>query len=219
MRLNSQPSHLRVANRGDGVNGVWKPDLAFTPSPRHAKSKDDGHRARHRVLLARDDDVPVQQVRRPVGLAPRPRDEADGVVLAPAAPFLAEASFGDAGHFAGSPRSSRRCWWFAPRRAGWVLARERCGRCNCACCCSAGYSGRPAFESRQRARAVLGAAMALHFASRAPRRVGVGGFWSAAVDQTSAIRTRLDVFRLLCLELGTDFGGKLPALIRRRPEC
>ena len=49
--------------------------------------------------------------------------------------------------------------------------------------------------------------MALHFASRAPRRVGVGGFWSAAVDQTSAIRTRLDVFRLLCLELGTDFGG------------
>jgi hypothetical protein len=83
----------------------------------------------HRVLLARDDDVPVQQVRRPVGLAPRPRDEADGVVLAPAAPLLAEAALGDAGHFfrgvrAGSPRSSRRWWWFASRRANWVLARR-----------------------------------------------------------------------------------------------
>ena len=183
MRLNSQPSHIVSFlpgittcvgwGRGDGVLVGIK-----TPRPH----------------------VPVQQVRRPVGLAPRPRDEADGVVLAPAAPFLAEASFGDAGHFAGSPRSSRRCWWFAPRRAGWVLARERCGRCNCACCCFAGYRGRPALSARQRARAVLGAAMALHFASRAPRRVGVGGFWSAAVDQTSAIRTSAGS-RLLRLEL------------------
>ena len=107
MRLNSQPSHIVSFlpgittcarwGRGDGVLVGIK-----TPRPH----------------------VPVQQVRRPVRLAPRPRDEADGVVLAPAAPFLAEASFGDAGHFAGSPRSSRRCWWFASRRANWVLARR-----------------------------------------------------------------------------------------------
>ena len=131
MRLNSQPSHIVSFlpgittcarwGRGDGVLVGIK-----TPRPH----------------------VPVQQVRRPVRLAPRPRDEADGVVLAPAAPFLAEASFGDAGHFAGSPRSSRRCWWFAPRRAGWVLARERCGRCNCACCCLAGQT-RPGGSARK----------------------------------------------------------------------
>ena len=192
-----------------------------------SKSK-DGHRARHRVLLARDDDVPVQQVRRPVGLAPRPRDEADGVVLAPAAPLLAEAALGDAGHFfrgvrAGSPRSSRRCWWFAPRRAGWVLARERCGRCNCACCCFAGYRGRPALSARQRARAVLGAAMALHFASGAPRRTGVGGCFGRLPDQTSAIRTSAGS-RLLRLELDrlADFGESVasyavaPSVARRR---
>ena len=85
-----------------------------------SKSK-DRHRAKHRVLLARDDDVPVQQVRRPVGLAPRPRDEADGVVLAPAAPFLAEASFGYAGHF------SRVSLGFAAVFAALLVVRAASG--------------------------------------------------------------------------------------------
>ena len=171
MRLNSQPSHLHArgvvirVRRGDGVTvgSTSRVRRAGTPScrqdveTRYESEKAPRTRKRvHRVLLARDDDVPVQQVRRPVRLAPRPRDEADGVVLAPAAPFLAEASFGDAGHFAGSPRSSRRCWWFAPRRAGWVLARERCGRCNCACCCFAGRSGSGADSAREFERAQYG---------------------------------------------------------------
>ena len=169
--------------------------------------------------------VPVQQVRRPVGLAPRPRDEADGVVLAPAAPLLAEAALGDAGHFfrgvrAGSPRSSRRCWWCAPRRAGWVLARERCGRCNCACCCFAVTHG-PGGSARK-------IELAQYWAQRwlllclARTSTGRRGrfFLSASVDQPAryvlgspcdVTSLSLDIFRLLCLELGADFGESVTA--------
>ena len=158
MRLNSQPSHIvsflpGITTKRGGVAATacwWEDKNAARPH------------------------VPVQQVRRPVGLAPRPRDEADGVVLAPAAPLLAEASFGDAGH-AGSPRSSRRCWWFAPRWAGWVLARERCGRCNCACCCLAGHTPRR-FRS-QNERAQYGRSDGTSSSPAPPRRVGVGGFF------------------------------------------
>ena len=131
MRLNSQPSHIVSFLPGITTCVRWGRGDGVRESPRrHRRDTSTGSTTPR-------PHVPVQQVRRPVGLAPRPRHEADGVVLAPAAPLLAEAALGDAGHFAGSPRSSRRCWWFAPRRAGWVLARERCGRCNCACCCFA----------------------------------------------------------------------------------
>ncbi len=105
VRLNSQPSHIVSFlpgmttcarwGRGDGVLVGIK-----TPRPH----------------------VPVQQVRRPVRLAPRPRDEADGVVLAPAAPFLAEAALGDAGHF--FSRSSR---WLAAVFAALLVVRAASG--------------------------------------------------------------------------------------------
>ena len=127
-----------------------------------SKSK-DGHRAKHRVLLARDDDVPIQQVRRAVGLAPRPRDEADGVVLAPAAPFLAEASFGDAGHF--FSRSSR---WFAAVFAALLVVRAASGGlglsaralrslqlCLLLFCCFAGHAAPAVPLAKIRARAIL----------------------------------------------------------------
>ena len=121
MRLNSQPSHIVSFlpgittcarwGRGDGVLVGIK-----TPRPH----------------------VPVQQVRRPVRLAPRPRDEADGVVLAPAAPFLAEASFGDAGHGLPSDRAASAA----------VVAQLAC------CCC--GHSGSGAASAREFERAQYG---------------------------------------------------------------
>ena len=152
MRLNSQPSHIVSFLPGITTCVRWGRGDSVRESPRrHRRDTSTGSTTPR-------PHVPVQQVRRPVGLAPRPRHEADGVVLAPAAPFLAEAALGDAGHFfrgvrAGSPRSSRRCICsrcFGQRSASAAVVAQL------ACCCFAGHSGSGADSARKFERAQYG---------------------------------------------------------------
>ena len=191
-----------------------------------SKSK-DGHRAKHRVLLARDDDVPVQQVRRPVGLAPRPRDEADGVVLAPAAPFLAEAALGDAGHF--FSRSSR---WLAAVFAALLVVRVASGELGLSATSAAVVATVPvAVAGHTRAPAVPLAKLSSRSTGRSDgtslrlARTSTGRrgrFFGRQAWTIPAQYVLAPVSGLLCLELGADFGESVtarPALIRRRPEC
>ena len=153
MRLNSQPSHIVSFLPGMTTCVRW--------------GRGDGVRVGLNAAAARPSSA-GPSTRRPCSAAAR-RSRWGGPCASCAAPrgggprrgrpfFFAELSL--------VRRGLRGTASASPRRAGWVLARERCGRCNCACCCFAGHAATAVPLAKIRARAILGAAMALHFGLR-----------------------------------------------------